>query len=65
MKHKLIIKDMLCAHCEQSITDAIKRIDRQAVVVVDRPNDLVTVDSIEPRDAIVIVITEEGYTVSP
>ena len=64
MKHKIIIKDMLCGNCEKSITDAVKRIDRQAVVVIDRPNDLVTVDSIEPRDAIVIVITEEGYTVS-
>ena len=65
MKHRLIIKDMLCGNCEKSITDAIKRIDRQAVVVVDRPNDLVTVASIEPRDVIVIAVTEEGYTVSP
>ena len=64
MKHRLTIKDMLCGNCEKSITDAIKRIDRQAVVVVDRPNDLVTVDSIEPRDVIVIAVTEEGYTVS-
>ena len=65
MKHRLIIKDMLCGNCVKSITDAITRIDRQAVVVVDRPNDLVTVDSIEPRDVIVIAVTEEGYTVSP
>ncbi|WP_027994839.1 heavy-metal-associated domain-containing protein [Simplicispira psychrophila] len=64
MKYKFTVPDMLCAHCEQSITDAIKRIDRQAVVEVDRPNDLVTVDSIEPRDALVIAITEEGYTVA-
>lgn len=64
MKHKFTVKDMLCERCEQSITDAIKRFDRQAIVDIDRANDLVTVDTIEPRDAIVIAITEEGYTVS-
>ena len=64
MKHRFIVKDMLCARCEQSITDAVKRFVRQAIVEVDRANDLVIVDSIEPRDVIVIAITEEGYTVS-
>lgn len=64
MKHKFTVKDMLCERCEQSITDSIKRFDRQAIVNIDRANDLVTVDTIEPRDAIVIAITEEGYTVS-
>ena len=64
MKHRFIVKDMLCARCEQSITDDVKRFDRQAIVEVDRANDLVIVDSIEPRDVIVIAITEEGYTVS-
>lgn len=64
MKHKFTVKDMLCGRCEQSITDAVKRFDRQAIVEIDRANDLVTVDTIEPRDAIVIAITEEGYTVS-
>ena len=64
MKHKFTVKDMLCGRCEQSIIDAVKRFDRQAIVDIDRANDLVTVDTIEPRDAIVIAITEEGYTVS-
>lgn len=64
MKHKFTVKDMLCERCEQSIIDAVKRFDRQAIVEVDRANDLVTVDTIEPRDVIVIAITEEGYTVS-
>lgn len=64
MKHKFTVKDMLCERCEQSITDSIKRFDRQAIVEIDRAKDLVTVDTIEPRDAIVIAITEEGYTVS-
>jgi copper chaperone len=65
MEYRFVIKDMLCARCEQSIIDAVRRIDREAVVEVDRPNDKVTVNSIEPRDAIIIAITEEGYTVSP
>ena len=64
MKHKFTVKDMLCGRCEQSIIDAVKRFDRQAIVEVDRANDLVTVDCIEPGDVIVIAITEEGYTVS-
>ena len=64
MKHKFIVKDMTCDNCKNFIANAIRRIDREAVVTVDRANELVTVDSIEPRDALAFAITEEGYTIS-
>ena len=64
MKHRFIVKDMLCARCEQSIPDAVKRCGRRAIGDVGRANDLVIGDSIEPRDVIVIASTEEGYTVA-
>ena len=62
MEHKFSVKDMTCAHCEKVITDAVKALDRQAIVKVDLANNSVTVDSIEPRDSITAAITEEGYT---
>lgn len=64
MKYQFTIKDMICGHCEQAITNAIKAIDSGAVVEIDRAKDSVTVNSIEPRDNVVNAITGEGYTVS-
>ena len=62
MEHQFTVKDMTCGHCEKVITDAVKALDRQATVQVDLANHRVTVNSIEPRDNITAVITEEGYT---
>jgi len=65
MKHQFKVIDMTCAHCENTITDAIRAVDSGAVVVIDRANDSVTVTTIEPRDSITSIITDEGYTVAP
>ena len=62
MEHQFTVKDMICGHCEKVITDAVKSLDRQATVQVDLANHRVTVNSIEPRDNLTAVITEEGYT---
>ena len=62
MEHQFSGKDMTCGHCEKVITEAVKALDRQAIVKVDLANHRVTVDSIEPRDNITAAITEEGYT---
>ena len=62
MEHQFSVKDMTCGHCEKVITEAVKALDRQAIVKVDLANHRVTVDSIEPRDNITAAITEEGYT---
>ncbi len=64
MKYQFTIKDMICGHCEQAITNAVKALDSGAVVEIDRTTDSVTVNTIEPRDNVVNAITEEGYTVS-
>lgn len=65
MKHQFKVIDMTCAHCENAITDAIRAVDSGAVVVIDRANDSVTVTTIEPRNSIESIITDEGYTVAP
>lgn len=63
MQHHFIVRDMLCGNCEQAITQAVKALDSEAIVRVDRANNSVDVSSIEPRDTIAEAIAEEGYTI--
>lgn len=65
MQHHFHVEGMTCGHCEQAVTDAVKALDSQAIVRIDRANNSVDVTSIEPRDTIAVAIAEEGYTVAP
>jgi copper chaperone len=57
------VKDMTCGHCASTITKAVKACDREAKVVIDLGQHLVTV---EPGEAdvqeLVEAIQEAGYT---
>lgn len=55
---------MTCGHCEKAVTGAIKQLDPQAVVVIDRSQNKVEVQSQQPREALAKAIAEEGYTVA-
>lgn len=54
---------MTCGHCEKAVTKAIKEVDPQAVVTIDRSQNKVDVQSAQAREALVKAITEEGYSV--
>ena len=43
---------------------AIKTLDPQAEVKIDRAQNLVEVTTAQPRDAVAAVIREEGYAVT-
>ncbi len=58
------VQGMTCGHCERAVQTAIKTLDPQAQVRIDRQRNLVEVESAQPRDAITQAIREEGYTVA-
>ena len=59
------VQGMTCGHCERAVALAVKTLDPQAAVTVDRAAGKVEVDSSQPREAIAAAIAEEGYSVAP
>lgn len=58
------VQGMTCGHCERAVTQAVKQVDPQAQVRIDRASGKVDVDSAAPREALAAAIAEEGYTVA-
>lgn len=58
------VQGMTCGHCERAVTRAVKQVDPQAEVKIDRPAGRVEVQTSQPRDALAKAIAEEGYTVA-
>jgi copper chaperone len=64
MNQTFTVQGMTCGHCERAVTTAIKQLDPQAEVRIDRPQNRVEVTSAQPREKIAEAIREEGYAVS-
>ncbi len=64
MNQIFTVEGMTCGHCEKAVTQALKTLDAQANVVIDRARNQVEVDSTQPRDALAKAIADEGYRVS-
>ncbi len=60
----LTVQGMTCGHCEKAVTTAIKTLDPQAQVRIDRAQNLVEVNTTQPREAVAAAIREEGYNVT-
>jgi copper chaperone len=58
------VQGMTCGHCEKAVTQAVKSVDPQAQVAIDRAAGKVEVQSSQPREAIAKAIAEEGYAVT-
>jgi copper chaperone len=58
------VQGMTCGHCEKAVTTAIRTLDPQAEVRIDRGQNRVEVHSAQSREAIAEAIREEGYTVA-
>jgi copper chaperone len=58
------VTGMTCGHCEKAVVQAIKAVDPQAEVKVDRTANRVDVTSEQPREALAAAIREEGYAVA-
>ena len=58
------VQGMTCGHCERAVQTAIKTLDPQAEVRIDRAQNLVEVQTAQPREAVAAAIREEGYAVA-
>jgi len=63
MQQIFTVTGMTCGHCEKAVTQAIRSIDPQAQVKIDRSQNQVEVESNQPREALASAIAEEGYQV--
>lgn len=64
MNQTFIVSGMTCGHCEKAVTRAVKQIDPQAEVKIDRVAGKVEVESAQARELLVNAIVEEGYVVT-
>ena len=65
MNHLFTVEGMTCGHCEKAVTKALVTVDPQAKVIIDRSQNVVTVDSEQARETLRHAIAEEGYQVQP
>ena len=61
--HSFTVTGMTCGHCEQTVVQAVKQLDSEAQVTIDRTQNSVKVQSTQTRDAVASAIAEEGYSV--
>lgn len=64
MQQTFTVTGMTCGHCEKAVVQAIKGVDPQAQVSVDRARNRVEIESSQPREALAQAIAEEGYAVT-
>jgi copper chaperone len=63
MNYTFRVQGMTCGHCEMAVKKAITRLDPAAKVSIDRPLEKVDIESDQPKDRLIRVITDEGYAV--
>lgn len=63
MQQIFTVTGMTCGHCEKAVMQAIRSIDPQAQIKIDRTQDRVEVESSQSREILARAIAEEGYQV--
>jgi copper chaperone len=63
MQHTFTVTGMTCGHCEKAVTQAIRNLDPQATVQIDRAQNQVRVESAQSHEALAEAIADEGYRV--
>lgn len=63
MNEVFTVQGMTCGHCEKAVTTAIKLVDPQAQVTIDRTQNRVEVTTTQAREDVAAAIREEGYQV--
>lgn len=64
MKQTFTVTGMTCGHCEKAVTRALKQLDPQAEVSIDRAANQVVVASDQAREKLAAAMVEEGYAVA-
>jgi copper chaperone len=52
MNYEFTVTGMTCGHCEKAVTKAIQKQDPQAQVLIQRDQNLVRIESTEPRETL-------------
>lgn len=55
------VQGMTCGHCEQAVRQAIRRLDAQAEVQIERSSGKVVVRSSRTRAELSTTLAEQGY----
>lgn len=64
MSEVFTVTGMTCGHCEAAVIRAIRRLDAQARISIDRGRNRVeVVQSSQPRETLARAIRDEGYDV--
>ena len=63
MEQRFKVAGMSCGHCVRAVTEAVHEVDGAAVVQVDLPTGMVTVQSSAEPAALGAAITDAGYDV--
>lgn len=64
MMQTFTVTGMTCGHCEKAVTRALKQVDPQAEVTIDRSANRVDIQSEQAREVLSQAIAEEGYAVA-
>jgi copper chaperone len=64
MNQTFNVQGMTCGHCERAVSNAVKGVDPQAEVKIDRATGRVEVQTTQPREALAKAIADEGYQVA-
>lgn len=64
MMQTFTVTGMTCGHCEKAVTRALKQVDPQADVTIDRSANRVDIQSDQAREVLSRAIAEEGYAVA-
>jgi len=64
MNQTFTVTGMTCGHCEMAVKRALRQLDPEADVAIDRAANRVQVESNRPREELAKAITEEGYAVA-
>jgi copper chaperone len=64
MNQTFTVSGMTCGHCEKAVTRAVKQVDPNAEIKIDRNSGKVDVVSGQSRELLVKAIVEEGYEVA-
>ena len=64
MNQTFEVKGMTCGHCEKAVVRAVKQLDPEAEVTIERALNRVEIVSALASDALAKAMADEGYEVA-
>jgi copper chaperone len=61
MNYEVVVENLKCGGCENTITQAIKKIDKDALVEINREDGILFIETSGSREEIVARLNKLGY----